>query len=96
MAFGAFFRAIGTAIWNTIQAIGYGTFKVTWSQALSLATLAVGVKGYMTARQMLAKGQDILANKTSAGGKIPVIYGTRRVGAQVIYMDVSANDSRDL
>jgi hypothetical protein len=45
---------------------------------------------------MLAKGQDILANKTSAGGKLPVIYGTRRVGAQIIYMDVSANDSRDL
>ena len=59
-------------------------------------TLAVGVKGYLQARQMLAKGQDILANKTSAGGKIPVIYGTRRVGAQIIYMDVSDNDSRDL
>jgi len=59
-------------------------------------TLAVGVKGYLQARQMLAKGQDILANKTSAGGKIPVIYGTRRVGAQIIYMDVSNNDSRDL
>ena len=50
----------------------------------------------MQARQMMAKGQDILANKTSAGGKLPVIYGTSRVGAQVIYMDVSANDSRDL
>ena len=89
-----FFKAVGQAIWNTIQAIGYGTFKVTWSQALSLATLAVGVKGYMTARQMMAKGQDILANKTAAGGKIPVVYGTRRVGAQVVYMDVSNNDSR--
>ena len=91
-----FFKAVGQAIWNTIQAIGYGTFKVTWSQALSLATLAVGVKGFMQARQMLAKGQDILANKTAAGGKIPVIYGTRRVGAQIIYMDVSSNNSRDL
>jgi len=89
-----FFAAVGQAIWNTIQAIGYGTFKLTWSQALSLATLAVGVKGYMQARQMMAKGQDILANKTAAGGKIPIIYGTRRVGAQVVYMDVSNNDSR--
>jgi hypothetical protein len=96
MAFGAFFRAIGTAIWNTIQAIGYGTFKLTLGQAATLATLAVGVKGFLQAKQMLAKGQDILANKTSAGGKIPVIYGTRRVGAQIIYMDVSGNDSRDL
>ncbi len=62
----------------------------------NIATLAVGVKGYLQARQMMAQGQDILANKTAAGGKIPVIYGTRRVGAQVIYMDTHNNDSRDL
>ena len=62
----------------------------------AIVTLAVGVKGFLQARQMLAKGQDILANKTSAGGKLPVIYGTRRVGTQIIYMDVNANDSRDL
>ena len=63
---------------------------------INVASLVVGVRGFMQARQMMAKGQDILLNKTSAGGKIPVIYGTRRVGAQVIYMDVNANDSRDL
>ena len=62
----------------------------------AIVTLAVGVKGFLQARQMLAKGQDILANKTSAGGKLPVIYGTRRVGTQIIYMDTNANDSRDL
>ena len=45
---------------------------------------------------MQAKAAQILANKTSAGGKIPVIYGTRRVGAQILYMDVSNNDSRHL
>ncbi len=67
---------------------------VSWT--VTLATLAVGIKGYRQAKNMLAKGQVIMANKTSAGGKLPVIYGTRRVGAQVIYMDVSANDSRDL
>ena len=84
-----FFKAIGTA-WkaaSTLQKIGY---------AIQAITLAVGVKGFLQARQMLAKGQDILANKTSAGGKLPVIYGTRRVGAQIIYMDTNANDSRDL
>ena len=88
-AVATFFTKIGEA-WaaaNTLQKINY---------VLTAVTLAVGVKGFMQARQMLAKGQDIMANKTSAGGKIPVIYGTRRVGAQVIYMDVSANDSRDL
>ena len=84
-----FFKAIGTA-WksaSTLKKIGY---------AIQAITLAVGVKGFLQARQMLAKGQDILANKTSAGGKLPVIYGTRRVGTQIIYMDTNANDSRDL
>ena len=88
-AIATFFKAIGTA-WkaaSTLKKIGY---------VIQAITLAVGVKGFMQARQMLAKGQDILANKTSAGGKLPVIYGTRRVGTQIIYMDTSANDSRDL
>ena len=66
----------------------------TIATIVNIATLAIGVKGFMQARQMMAKGQDILANKTAAGGKIPVVYGTRRVGAQVVYMDVSNNDSR--
>ena len=64
--------------------------------AFNIATVVVGIKGFMQARNMLSKGQDILLNKTSSGGKIPVIYGTRRVGAQIVYMDVSSNDSRDL
>ena len=62
----------------------------------TIATLAVGVKGFLQAREMLAKGQDIMANKTAAGGKIPVIYGTRRVGAQIVYMDTAQNRSKDL
>ena len=88
-AIATFFKTIGKAI------IGYA-IKNPIRFALQVATLAVGVKGFMQARQMLAKGQDILANKTSAGGKLPVIYGTRRVGTQIIYMDTNANDSRDL
>ena len=72
---------------KALQAI-YTTFQIV--------TALVGVKGYLQARQMMAQGQDILANKTAAGGKIPVVYGLRRVGAQIIYMDVSGNDSRDL
>ena len=87
--FVTFFNWVVTT-WKTADALG----KI--NMVLTAATLAVGVKGFMQARQMLAKGQDILANKTSAGGKIPVIYGTRRVGAQIVYMSVNANDSRDL
>ena len=64
--------------------------------AFTILTIAVGVKGFLQARQMMSKGQDILANKTAAGGKIPVIYGNRRVGAQVVYMDTAQNRSRDL
>ncbi len=62
----------------------------------TIVTSITGVKGFLQARQMMSKGQDIMANKTAAGGKIPVIYGTRRVGAQVVYMDTSQNRSRDL
>ena len=77
--------------WNCLKL--FKLKKIGYAIAI---TLAVGVKGFLQARQMLAKGQDILANKTSAGGKLPVIYGTRRVGTQIIYMDTNANDSRDL
>jgi hypothetical protein len=82
------FLGIGATTAATIATV------VSWT--VTLATLAVGVKGYRQAKDMQAQGQVIMANKTSAGGKLPVIYGTRRVGAQIIYMDVSANDSRDL
>jgi hypothetical protein len=83
----AFFSKIGAFIvgnWAKIKAAAF------------IATLAVGVKGYRQAQDMLAQSQAILANKTAAGGKIPVVYGTRRVGAQILYMDVSNNDSRHL
>ena len=82
------FLGVGATTAATIASV------VSWT--ITLATLAVGVKGFRQMKDMQAQGQVIMANKTSAGGKIPVIYGTRRVGAQIIYMDVSANDSRDL
>ena len=80
-----FFKAVGAFLANPYT-----------QAALTAATLYTGIKGYQQAKNMLAKGQDILANKTSAGGKLPVIYGTRRVGAQIIYMDVNDNNSKDL
>ncbi len=85
---GAFFKAIGAII---SRFVGSSVFK-----AIQFATFAVGVKGYLEVRQMLAKRQDIMANKTAAGGKIPVIYGTRRVGAQIVYLDTAQNRSKDL
>jgi hypothetical protein len=88
-----FFKSIGGAVvkaWVGADTLG----KI--NMVFMAVTTAVGVKGYLQARQMLAKGQDIMANKTAAGGKIPVIYGTRRVGAQVVYMDTKFNRSKDL
>lgn len=86
-----------SAILGFFAGIGVGTGAVAViTGALTLATFAVGVKGFLQMRDMLAKGQDIMANKTAAGGKIPVIYGTRRVGAQVVYMDTKNNRSKDL
>ena len=84
-----FFKAVGTAVINYAKAnpIRFG---------FELTTLAVGVKGFLQGRQMLAKGQDIMANKVAAGGKLPIIYGTRRVGAQIVYMDTSSNSSQHL
>ena len=82
------FLGVGATTAATIASV------VSWT--VTLATLAVGVKGYRQMKDMQAQGQAILANKTSAGGKIPVIYGTRRVGSQIIYMDTHNNDSRDL
>ena len=42
-------------------------------------TLVSGVKAYKTAKELSKslqnQGSEILANKTSAGGKIPVFYG---------------------
>jgi len=69
-AVGKFFLDVGAAV------IEYAKNNPV-SFGLQSATLIVGVKGFMQAKQMMAKGQDILANKTSAGGKLPVIYGTR-------------------
>ena len=66
------------------------------NMVLTAATLAVGVKGFMQQRAMMAKGQDIMANKVAAGGKLPVIYGNRRVGCQLLYMDNAGNNSTHL
>lgn len=91
-----FFAAVGEFFKAAFALFAEAKLITQIQVALTAATLVVGVKGFMQARAMLAKGQDILANKTSMGGKIPVIYGTRRVGAQIIYMDVNDNDSRDM
>ena len=87
---------IFSAAFSFFKSVGAFISKIVSSKVFAVATFAVGVKGYLQLRDMLNKGQDILANKTAAGGKIPVIYGTRRVGAQIVYMDTAQNRSKDL
>jgi hypothetical protein len=84
-----FFAAVGEA-WgkaSILQKINY---------VFTAVTAITGVKGFLQQRNMLAKGQDIMANKVAAGGKLPIIYGTRRVGAQIVYMDTANNSSQNL
>lgn len=64
--------------------------------AATVITIGVGVKGFAEARALMAKGQDILGQKTSQGGKIPVILGRRRVGSTVAFMHTADNRSKDL
>src|SRR5210317_721743 len=70
------------AIWGFFQSIG--------------TAFGLGIKGYLQLKDMMQQGQSILAQKTSAGGKIPVIYGSRRVGSQVVFMDTANNNSKHL
>ena len=64
--------------------------------AATVITIGVGVKGFMETKALMAKGQDILGQKTAQGGKIPVIYGRRRVGSTVAFMHTADNRSKDL
>lgn len=59
-------------------------------------TTIVGVKNYRQAQKLKRKGQDILATKIADGGKIPIIYGRRRVGSTLLYMDTDSGNSREL
>ena len=86
-----------TGFWVRVGLFIAEFFSNPWVQgAITAATLVVGVKGFQDTKAMLAKGQDIMAQKTAAGGKLPVIFGNRRVGSQVIYMSTSGNESTHL
>ena len=77
-----------------------GTAAKVITVIVATYTVVTGVKAYKQAKSLASslqsQGSEILANKTSAGGKIPVVYGSRRVGAQIVFMDTAENKSRDL
>lgn len=84
-----FFIAVGAMLMTSKAA------AVIWT-AFQVVAVAVGIKNFRTAQDLLRKGQDILATKVAAGGKVPIIYGTRRVGSQLIFLDTAENRSKDL
>ena len=91
-----FFSAIKAVFAKIAERAAASTaFRIIRGVAAAVSVVS-GVKSFRIARDMQNKGQGILANKTAAGGKIPVIYGQRRVGAQIVYMDTADNRSKDL
>ena len=72
-----------------------GIFSTIWT-AIQILTLATGIKGWRQARKLQKRGQDILATRHPDGGRIPVIFGQRRVGATMVYMDTNEGRSKDL
>ena len=59
-------------------------------------TVITGIKNFRTIQKLKDQGQDILATKTAQGGKIPIIYGRRRVGSTLLYMDTDSGNSKEL
>ena len=82
-AFAAFIgkaKAIASSIWTAVTVI----------------TVAVGVKNFRQARDLMAEGQQILGQKTAQGGKIPIIYGRRRVGSTLALLHTHDGRSQNL
>ena len=92
-----FTQALTKSIFKTV-ANWWATSKIATAIKWTVAavTIGSGVKGFLAARELLSRGQDILGQKTAQGGKIPVIYGRRRVGSTVVFMETAENRSVDL
>ena len=69
--------------------------SVVWT-AVQVYVVATGVKGYLELKDMMSKGQQILGQKSAQGGKIPVIYGRRRVGSTLALLHTHDGRSQNL
>ena len=70
--------------------------KKAFTYISTILTVVTGVKNYRTIKKLKDQGQDILATKVADGGKIPIIYGRRRVGSTLLYMDTDSGNSKEL
>ena len=78
------------------MAIDPKKLKLAFDIIVGVITVITGIKNFRTAKELAGKGQDILATKQAEGGKIPIIYGRRRVGSTLLYMDTDAGNSKEL
>ena len=105
MGFGSFFSGITKAITGT--PIGRIVAKAVPFLSPILSTISIVSAALTWLRkpdepefnfdstpENIAKG--ILVNKTSANGQIPVIYGTRKVGGTLAFLETSGTDNQYL
>jgi hypothetical protein len=85
---GSFFAAVGSRI------LQYAAYAIDLARGMSIATgltIAQGVYAHKTAMKAKRKGADILLQKYGTGQGMPIIYGSRRVGSTVVYMETKNN-----
>tara|TARA_R100000329_G_scaffold31824_2_gene29446 strand:- start:1421 stop:4366 length:2946 start_codon:yes stop_codon:yes gene_type:complete len=72
------------------------TLKKAFDIIVGILTVVTGVKNFRTVQKLKKQGQEILATKQAEGSKIPIIYGRRRVGSYLLYMDTDLGNSKEL
>ena len=85
---GSFFAAVGS------QILQYTAYAIDLARGMSIATgltIAQGVYAHKTAMKAKRKGADILLQKYGTGQGMPIIYGSRRIGSTVVYMETKNN-----
>ena len=103
MGFGSFFSGITNAITST--PVGRILAKAVPFLSPILSTISIVSAALTWLRkpdepefnfdstpENIAKG--VLVNKTSANGQIPVIYGTRKVGGTLAFLETSGTDNQ--
>jgi hypothetical protein len=85
---------IGTAIAGAFMAVGQAVagFFGTYGAVISTgAFIAQGIYAHKAAMKAKRMGADILLQKYGTGQGMPIIYGSRRVGSTVVYMETKNN-----
>jgi hypothetical protein len=85
---------LGTAIAGAFMAVGQAVsgFFGAYGAAISTgAFIAQGIYAHKAAMKAKRMGADILLQKYGTGQGMPIIYGSRRIGSTVVYMETKNN-----